>query len=186
MTATLLTDSNITATYAPNVPYLRQNGTTVNAHNGSQEVYIIGGSGNRGGITFSDDDAATWSVEHFVNAGATPHAMGCLAGWNAMSFTYLGDVVYFASQRGVGYTDDGGATVTYYNTIMPNAADNSIGVNGFSAHVGAVLAWNRSGTSGYLCWSMDTGVTFLFGNLPSGVTFVANAQWMLDDFVPPG
>jgi hypothetical protein len=174
----LQTDSNIITTYQPNVPYTRQDGSTLNIRDGSQQVYIAGGSGNRGGLNLSVNDGGTWSVEEFINAGGgAAHAMGCLAGWSLMSFTFLGDVVYFATQRGVGVTIDGGDNVTYYNSLMPSASDYSINLNGYALHSGLIIAWNRAGTFGYGKFTTNLGGTWVNINAPSFFTDVGGQRY---------
>jgi hypothetical protein len=103
--------------------------------------------------------------------------MGCLAGWSLMSFTFLGDVVYFATQRGVGVTIDGGDNVTYYNSLMPSASDYSINLNGYALHSGLIIAWNRAGTFGYGKFTTNLGGTWVNINAPSFFTDVGGQRY---------
>lgn len=184
--AALAFDGNIVATPRINIPYVRSDGTTPNTNDSSQELYMVAGDGTRGQLIFSDDAGATWTTVHYVNSGgATQKPHGNAAGYSIQTFTHNGAVVFYNGQNGVEFSTDGGNTQDFTGAVLPNATEYANGINGFSNHIGALIAWNRAGTGGHLIWSLEGGANSVSATLPSGVTHLAYAEWDLSELVPP-
>ena len=183
--AEMVWDTNITVTPRINIPYTRRNGTP-NLNDASQEIYLVAGSGGtRGQVIFSNTAGATWTTVYYqTGGGSAPKPRGSTAGYNIMTFTHDADIVFWAYHEGVQIAGDGGVTPTAYT--VPNTGDQETFVNGFASHSQAVLVWNRAGTAGNLRWTVDAGANWVGATLPSGVTFLAYAEWDLSDFVAPG
>lgn len=177
-----------TSTPVISVPHVRLNGDA-NINDSSQELYYVEGSGNQGAVRFSNTAGTSWTSKFTINAGGSVIRVdGCEAGYNLMPFTHDSNILIYSTQFGMAYSSDAGLTRDFASNVLSGASPSEwqCGVNGFGLHIGAMLGWNRGGTTGGLWWSLDAGATGVQCTLPSGVTLVANSQWLLDTFIAPG
>ncbi len=177
-----------------NVPYKR--GSSVgggdNVNDASQWVIAAGGAqngSNSGGVYRSVNAGATWGTISYAAASGITRPATSFRGQALQSFTYDGDIIFMGAYL-TGAAADAGRLLAYDNTtetlntgnrILPG--ENSICVNGFSYHSGAILAWST--TKAYAEYSFDSGANLYAINLPSFFSAspkaVGYTEWPLVD-----
>lgn len=133
------------------VPYIRTDGVTPNANDGSQEMFAVCGTGTGGAtegeILFSSDGGTSWTTQ--LSTGSSYAVSGSTTGYSLMTFTQNGSIVFFATRNPGGSRKSVDAGQTLGSAMaVGNNSNGSVGVNGYPVHSDAWLAWSRGAGSG--------------------------------------
>ena len=116
------------------------------------------------------------------------------------TFTYDSSVLLSATLQsgaggddsGVRTSEDGGTTAFVATSPLFSSGQFNTMVNGYAAHIGAVVAWCRAAgatNNNTIRWSLDLGTTWSNVATPSffsGNRHPAYVEFDLSDLVPPG
>ena len=195
---------NLASNYADLcVPYTRSDGSTLNINDAAQELYVHGGAGhpgNNGLLRQSTDAGASFTTQYSVGTANAHTPSGSTGGRTLQTFTFDGAVVLEVTRQtgaggddsGVRTSDDSGTTAFAATSPLFNSGELQTSLNGYAAHIGAVIAWCRAaaGTNNNVIqWSVDLGATWTSVATPSffsGNRHPAYVEWDLSDLVPPG